>query len=118
MHLCRDASSQVFKRDDWSGLRLRQRILNKSTHKPHEELGTSNMIFIVFCNNIANSTWTKTAVAVAEELVPFGVATAHYRGCSSTYRIAEIFEEKKRVGTRKLAVCTGALVSFQGPIWT
>ena len=28
------------------------------------------------------------------------------------YGIAEIFEEKKRVGTRKLTVCTGALVKF------
>ena len=79
--------------------------MNKSTRKPDKKLGTSKMIFIMFSDNISSLVWTKTAAAVAHELIPFGVATAHYRGCGSTYWIAEILEEKKRVGTRKLAVC-------------
>ena len=84
MHLQRDASSQILQRDDWGGLRWRQRILNKSTRKPNKELGTSDLVFIVFCDNITSLVCTKTAVAIQKKLVPFRVATAINRGFSTT----------------------------------
>ena len=80
MHLSRDASSQVFERDDWSGLRWRQRILMKSTHtwKPDKKLGARKMIFIMFSDNITSLIRTKTAVAEVHKLVSFRVATTHH----------------------------------------
>ena len=84
------------------------------TWKPDQILGTSKGIFIMFSDNITSLIGTETAAIILKKLVPFRVATAINRGCSTTYRIPEILEEKKEVGTWKLAVCTGALVKFPG----
>ena len=85
------------------------------TWKPDKKLGTSKMIFIMFSDNITSLVRTEIATAITHKLVPFGVATTHHGGCCSTYWIAEILEEKKRVvGTLELAVFTGALVKFPG----
>ena len=56
IHLCGDASSQVFKRDDWGRSRWWQRMFRKSdlTRKPYQILGTSNGIFEVFSDNITS----------------------------------------------------------------
>ena len=116
MHLCGDASSQVFKRDDWGRSRWWQRMFRKSdlTRKPHEILGTSNGIFEVFSDNITSVVRMEIATAVTHKLVPFRVATAHSPAIRSTDWIAEIFEEKKGVDTRAVAVLTGALVKLPG----
>ena len=80
MHLRRDASNQGFERDDWSGLLWRQRILMESTLtlEPHQILGTSKGIFIMFSDNIRSLIRIETATAIAHKLVPFGVATTHH----------------------------------------
>ena len=84
------------------------------TLKPYEKLGTSERVFIVFGDNVYSVVRMKMITAVTHKLCPFGVATTHHGGRCNTYGILEIFEEKKRVGIWKLAVCTGALVKFPG----
>ena len=116
LHLCGDASSQIFKRDDRRRSRWWQRMFRKSdlTRKPYQILGTSNGIFEVFSDNITSVVRMEIATAVTHKLVPFRVATAHSPAIRSTDWIAEIFEEKKGVDTRALAVLTGALVKLPG----
>ena len=116
MHLCRDASSQVFKGDDWGRSRLWQRMFRKSnlTRKPYQKLGTSEGILIMFVDNITQVVRMEIATAITHKLVPFRVATAHSPAIRSTDWIAEIFEEKKGVDTRAGAVLTGALVKLPG----
>ena len=114
LHLCGDASSQIFKRDDRRRSRWWQRMFRKSnlTRKPYQILGTSNGIFKVFSDNITSVIRMEIATAIMHKLVPFRVATAHSPAIRSTDWIAEIFEEKKGVDTRALAVCTGAFVKL------
>ena len=116
LHLCGDASSQIFKRDDRRRSRWWQRMFRKSnlTRKPYQILGTSNGIFEVFSDNITSVVRMEIATAVTHKLVPFRVATAHSPAIRSTDWIAEIFEEKKRVDIRELAVFTGARVKLPG----
>ena len=110
MHLCGDASSQIFKRDDRGRSRGWQRMFRKSnlTWKPYEKLGTSERIFIVFGDNVYRVVRMKMITAVTHKLCPFRVATTHPN------RISEILEEKKGVNTRAVAVLTGALVKLPG----
>ena len=112
MHLCGDASSQVLKGDDWGRCGWWQRMLGESdlTRKPHQILGTSKGILKVFSDNITSVVRMEIAMAKTHKLVPFRVATTHSPAIRSTDWIAEIFEEKKGVDTRELAVVTGAHV--------
>ena len=116
MHLRGDASSQVFKGDDWGRSRRWQRMFRKSnlTWKPYEKLGTSEGILIVFVDNIYRVVRMEIVTAITHKLCPFRVATTHSIAIGSTDRIAEIFEEKKGVDTLALAVLTGALVKLPG----
>ena len=116
MHLSGDASSQVFKRDDWGGSRWWQRVFWKSnlTWKPYEKLGTSERILIVFVDNVLRVIRVEMITAVTHKLCPFRVAITHTIAIWRTNRISEIFEEKKGVDTRAVAVLTGALVKLPG----
>ena len=116
LHLCGDASSQIFKRDDRRRSRWWQRMFRKSnlTRKPYQILGTSNGIFEVFSDNITSVVRMEIATAITHKLCPFRVATTHTIAIWSTDRISEILEENKGVDTRELAVLTGALVKLPG----
>jgi hypothetical protein len=89
MHLCGDASSQVFKRDDWGRSRWWQRMFRKSnlTWKPYEKLRTSDRILIVFVDNINCVVRMEIVTAVTHKLCPFRVATTHTIAVWSTDRI-------------------------------
>ena len=84
------------------------------TRKPHQILGTSKGILKVFSDNITSVVRMEIATAITHKLIPFRVATTHSPAIRSTDRIAEIFEEKKGVDTRELAVLTGACVKLPG----
>ena len=116
MHLCGDASSQVFKGDDWGSRGWWQRMLRESnlTRKRCQKLGTSEGILIVFVDNITRVVRMEIATAITHKLGPFRVATTHPTAIRSTDRIAEILEEKKGVDTQAVAVLTGALVKLPG----
>ena len=86
--------------------------MNKSPREPNEELGTSDWVFIMFCDDITSLVPIKTAVLIQKKLGSFAVTTAINTGISTTYKISEILQEKKGVGSRKLAVCTRTLVKF------